>query len=71
MPTTLTGHRVSRARRGSVVSFLGRAFATWRQRQSLKDLDAHLLRDIGISAGDACAEAQRPIWDVPVHWTIK
>ena len=33
-----------------------------RQRQTLQDLDAHLLRDIGISREDAELEASKPFW---------
>ena len=33
-----------------------------RQRQTLQDLDAHLLRDIGISREDAELEASRSFW---------
>lgn len=33
-----------------------------RQRQYLRELDAHLLKDIGVSPGDARAEAEKPFW---------
>ena len=39
-----------------------------RQRRELKDLDAHLLKDIGITAHQAKAESRRPAWDAPAHW---
>jgi uncharacterized protein YjiS (DUF1127 family) len=39
-----------------------------RQRHDLRALDAHLLRDIGITATDARREADRAPWDVPSHW---
>jgi uncharacterized protein YjiS (DUF1127 family) len=39
-----------------------------RQRTALEGLDAHLLRDIGISAEEAAQEAARPVWDVPANW---
>ena len=35
-----------------------------RERHQLKSLDAHLLRDIGISQAEAVREAYRPFWDV-------
>lgn len=41
-----------------------------RQRCALTRLDADLLRDLGLSAAQAEAEAQRPIWDVPRHWRL-
>ncbi|WP_255449581.1 DUF1127 domain-containing protein [Shimia ponticola] len=34
----------------------------YRSRQDLRDLDSHLLRDIGISPEDAEREARRPFW---------
>ena len=39
-----------------------RRIETRRTRLALAHLDAHLLRDIGISREAACAEAQRPFW---------
>ncbi|MEO1734301.1 MAG: DUF1127 domain-containing protein [Pseudomonadota bacterium] len=44
------------------------ALRVWRQRQSLKSLDAHLLNDIGVTEQQALKEARRPIWDVPQTW---
>jgi uncharacterized protein YjiS (DUF1127 family) len=39
---------------------------TWiersRQRDALRELDPHLLRDIGISPEQARAEAGKPFW---------
>ncbi|MFT5648714.1 MAG: hypothetical protein ACI9TZ_000179, partial [Yoonia sp.] len=32
-------------------------------------LDTQQLCDVGISAKQAAAEADRPVWDVPAHWT--
>lgn len=40
----------------------------YRSRRALEGLDAHQLRDIGISEDLAHAEAARPIWDVPQSW---
>jgi len=38
----------------------------WReraeQRQALGELNAHMLKDIGISASDAYREARKPFW---------
>lgn len=39
-----------------------RRIETRRTRLALAHLDAHLLRDIGISLEAARAEAQRPFW---------
>ncbi|NYZ15952.1 DUF1127 domain-containing protein [Azospirillum sp. RWY-5-1] len=33
-----------------------------RQRLALRDLDHHLLRDIGISRSDARREGRKPFW---------
>lgn len=47
--------------------------AVWRalgkQRRDLARLDQDQLCDIGLSAGEARIEADRPVWDVPNHWT--
>jgi uncharacterized protein YjiS (DUF1127 family) len=34
-----------------------------RQRADLRDLDEHLLKDIGITRQQALDEANRPFWD--------
>lgn len=47
---------------------LTRATALVRQRRSLGRLDAHELRDIGVTAAQARTEAARPVWDAPAHW---
>lgn len=33
-----------------------------RQRRALRDLDDHLLRDIGIDRSDALREGRKPFW---------
>jgi len=43
-------------------------YDVWTQRNALKSLDADALRDIGISAAQADAEAHKPLWDVPKTW---
>lgn len=52
------------------LTFLGRVFGVWRQRNHLSRLDAHMRRDIGISDGELAREARRPIWDVPATWRL-
>ncbi|MDJ1016306.1 MAG: DUF1127 domain-containing protein [Paracoccaceae bacterium] len=42
--------------------------STFRQRQTLKSLDDHLLKDLGLTREMAEAEAGRPVWDVPARW---
>jgi uncharacterized protein YjiS (DUF1127 family) len=39
-----------------------------RQRARLGQLDDHMLRDIGLTRGQAETEAARPAWDAPDHW---
>ncbi|MEJ6401388.1 DUF1127 domain-containing protein [Yoonia sp. 2307UL14-13] len=39
-----------------------------RQRRTLKDLDDHMLRDIGVTREEADIESKRQVWDVPDHW---
>lgn len=39
-----------------------------RSRRRLTDLDAHMLRDIGLTAEQARGEAELPFWDAPAHW---
>jgi len=33
-----------------------------RQRRAMRDLDGHMLRDIGLSASDVEREASKPFW---------
>lgn len=39
-----------------------------RTRKQLRDLDAHMLSDIGLSREAAERESERPVWDVPQGW---
>ena len=39
-----------------------------RSRRRLGCLDDHILRDIGLTRDQAESEAQRSIWDAPLHW---
>lgn len=41
---------------------LARAHERSRQRQTLRDLDDHLLRDIGVTREQAEREAHKPFW---------
>lgn len=43
--------------------------AVSRSRKGLATLDDHLLQDIGLTREQALAEASRPGWDAPTHWT--
>ena len=44
------------------------AEALARSRRRLGRLDDHILRDIGLTRDQAESEAQRSIWDAPLHW---
>lgn len=56
-------------RRRSILAVLLEMHEVYRQRRALAGLDADGLRDIGVSKADATREADRPLWDVPRHWT--
>lgn len=65
MTTTLATHRHSAPRRGPLAAMVGAVLAWQRRhraRASLARLDAHMLRDIGLSPGDAHAEISKPFW---------
>ena len=57
--------RVSRTLPRNVVL---RAWALYRQRRHLAELDTHLLDDIGLDATAARQESCRPLWDAPEYW---
>ena len=64
--TTFTSILSGPALRLPRVSFpLVRWLRVSSERRSLAGLDARQLRDIGIDAATAAAEASRPFWDVP------
>lgn len=44
------------------------AAALSRSRRSLRHLDDHLLRDIGLTRAQAESEAKQFDWDAPWHW---
>ncbi|WP_371168491.1 DUF1127 domain-containing protein [Aliiroseovarius sp. 2305UL8-7] len=53
----------------SPLAWLSHAFETHRERRALARLDAQRLEDIGVNYREAQREANRPVWDVPSHWT--
>ena len=55
------------SRSGPLVRLL-RTMAMNRSRQRLGLLDDHILRDIGLTRGEASLEAERSSWDAPAHW---
>ncbi len=46
----------------ALLRLVTRRIETRRTRLALAHLDAHLLRDIGVSREEARAEVQRPFW---------
>jgi uncharacterized protein YjiS (DUF1127 family) len=59
----------ARVKRKQVRRFLAKILETlviWQeradQRHALRDLNPHLLKDIGISRADAYREARKPFW---------
>lgn len=67
MSTRALPARATRPAAGLVARF-ARLLSLRRSRARLAALDAHILRDIGISPDDAMAEASRPLWDAPAGW---
>lgn len=76
--TNQTVYRDNAQNADTVLAAMGRALAgivetlaRWQevsiQRRRLLELDAHMLKDIGISRADAVREARRPFWDRRVH----
>ncbi|SIN81922.1 DUF1127 domain-containing protein [Vannielia litorea] len=66
-PSALSGRQIAPARGGIVARVLD-LVALRRQRRALADLDAALLKDIGVSPDEARLEAARRLWDVPQGW---
>ena len=40
----------------------------WVERRALRDLDAHILKDLGLEKEAVDREANRRIWDAPERW---
>ncbi|MEL6596886.1 MAG: DUF1127 domain-containing protein [Pseudomonadota bacterium] len=56
------------ARPVSLLSRINAAFALYRQRRQLANLDAHMRTDLGLSEADILRETTRSVWDVPTGW---
>ena len=63
-PPALVGARPAPRGRWTLSGVL----SVFRQRHRLAELEPHMLKDIGLTEGQAHREAARPIWDVPKHW---
>jgi uncharacterized protein YjiS (DUF1127 family) len=68
MTDVLSFVRGSRAPRPQPLRLLLQGVAMRRSRLRLGELDDHLLRDIGLSRGEAGREAEQLTWDAPDHW---
>lgn len=68
MDRVLTLSALPQPRRQGLLSLIVAAAALRRQRRDLGALDEHLLRDVGLTRGEALREADRPVWDAPGHW---
>ncbi len=66
---TRPSSRVVRQRRhASLISVFSELYTLYLTRKSLKDLDDHILDDIGVTREQAQAEARRSPWDAPSNW---
>jgi uncharacterized protein YjiS (DUF1127 family) len=63
-----TTHLSLANRNGGLLRRLFAAMDQHRQRQHLRALDDHMLRDIGLTPAMVRAEAARPFWDAPESW---
>jgi uncharacterized protein YjiS (DUF1127 family) len=71
-PARRRGHQLvpfagtERRWRQTAIAHLRHRLALWfarsRQRRDLAELDAHLLKDIGVTPGQAAREAAKPFW---------
>ena len=52
----------------SVFGRLGSMMALKRQRRDLANLSDEALVDIGLTREEAVKEAERPVWDAPLHF---
>lgn len=67
MATRTLAARLPRLPRGvlhRLVSLMGLRAS----RRRLGELDARMLRDIGLTPEEAAAESERPFWDAPPGW---
>ena len=62
IPGGLQSRPVPIVRRSPVWTMLRRAWRRYRSRQYLGQLDAYMLKDIGVTPAEAEAEANKPFW---------
>ena len=61
-------HTGRKPRRPGLLGWITTLHAVWTERRALKGMEAHRLRDLGITPGEAARESDRPAWDVPERW---
>lgn len=69
MTAVATNMTCTRKARLAPLAWVARAFQTRRERDALARLEGAALKDLGLTEGQARREADRPLWDVPAHWT--
>jgi uncharacterized protein YjiS (DUF1127 family) len=62
IPGGLRSRPVPVVRRSPFWAMVRRALRRYRSRQYLGQLDAHMLKDIGVTPAEAEAEANKPFW---------
>jgi len=68
MDHILSAYLGLRASRPRLLDRLLGAVGLRRSRHRLSELDDHLLRDIGLTRGQASLESEQVSWDAPDHW---
>lgn len=67
MTRTFAHHLAGLHRNTGGIKLMAR-FSLFRQRRALAGLEAHMLKDIGLTKHQALVESERPIWDAPCNW---
>lgn len=57
-----------KTRRPGFLGWLLTLNAIWRERRALAAMEAHRLKDLGLSRDAAEIEAKRTAWDAPDRW---
>ena len=55
-------------RKSGALGWLVTLHAIWAERRTLRAMEAHRLKDLGLTRGEAAREAKRPAWDAPERW---
>ncbi|MGG5812405.1 DUF1127 domain-containing protein [Falsiroseomonas sp. CW058] len=64
LPRSLPARRQAGAPAGGWLSFLAAALRAVSTRRQLAQMDARMLKDIGLTRSEALAEAGRAPWDI-------